>query len=145
MTRVERALPWLLPLAALLPDLRALRGDLIYRFRDLLIAFYPLRLFAARELRAGRLPAWNPYLHEGTFALPALYPADLLLSLHPSPELFSWLLTLHLPLAALAAYALARELGLDRAGAFTAGASYALSGFALSCVNLYVFLQALAV
>ena len=42
------------------------------------------------------------------------------------------------------AYWLARELGASRPGAFLAGAVYALGGFALSCLNLYVFLQALA-
>jgi len=62
----------------------------------------------------------------------------------PGPVFVSWLLTLHLPLAALAAYWLARELGASRPGAFLSGAVYSLAGFALSCLNLYVFLQALA-
>jgi hypothetical protein len=142
--RVLRWLPLLLVPVALLPDLAAALPLRTYFFRDLGAAFYPLRLFAARELREGRLPAWNPYLFEGSFQLPALYPPDLLHALWPSPVFISWLLTLHLPLAALAAYWLARELGTSRAGAFLAGAAYALSGFAVSCLNLYVFLQALA-
>jgi hypothetical protein len=142
--RVLRSLPLLLVPVALLPDLAAALPLRTYFFRDFGAAFYPLRLFAARELREGRLPAWNPYLFEGSFQLPTLYPPDLLHALWPSPALISWLLTLHLPLAALAAYWLARELGTSRAGAFLAGAAYALSGFALSCLNLYVFLQALA-
>jgi Bacterial membrane protein YfhO len=141
---VLRWLPLLLVPVALLPDLGAALPLRTYFFRDFGAAFYPLRLFAARELREGRLPAWNPYLFEGSFQLPALYPPDLLHALWPSPAFVSWLLTLHLPLAALAAYWLARELGTSRAGAFLAGAVYALSGFALSCLNLYVFLQALA-
>ena len=73
-----------------------------------------------------------------------MYPPDLLHALWPSPVFVSWLLTLHLPLAALAAYWLARELGASRPGAFQCGATYALGGLALSCLNLYVFLQALA-
>jgi hypothetical protein len=56
----------------------------------------------------------------------------------------SWLLTLHLPLAALGAFWLARELGADPWGAFVAGSAYALGGLSLSSLNLYVFLQALA-
>lgn len=144
MSRAQRALPWLLPFAALLPNLGAAVPDRTYFFRDLLAAFYPLRLFLARELHEGRWPWWNPYLHEGTFASPTFYPADLLLAIRPSPELFSWLLTLHLPLAALAAYALARQIGCERPGAFTAGVVYALGGFALSSLNLCVFLEALA-
>ena len=49
------------------------------------MTFLPLRLFAARELRQGRLPSWNPYLFEGSFQLPSLYPADLLHALWPMP------------------------------------------------------------
>jgi hypothetical protein len=140
----SRWLPLLLVPVALLPDLGAALPLRSYFFRDFTVAFLPLRLFAAREMREGRFPLWNPYLFEGSFQLPALYPVDLLHALWPSPVFVSWLLTLHLPLAALAAYWLARELGTSRAGAFLAGAVYALSGFALSCLNLYVFLQALA-
>ena len=144
-SRGERALPWLAALAALLPDLGAAWPARSYYFRDFSVTFYPLRLFAAQELRAGRFAAWNPYIYEGSFALPALYPLDLLHAAWSSPAAVSWLLTLHLPLAALAAYWLARELGTDRAGAFVAATVYALGGLALSSLNLYVFLQALAV
>lgn len=136
--------PVLLVPTALLSDLAAAIPSRTYFFRDFTATFYPLRLFAARELRAGRLPAWNPFIFEGSFQLPALYPPDLLLALAPGPVFASWLLTLHLPLAALGAYWLARELGASRGGAFAGGALYALSGFALSTLNLYVFLQALA-
>jgi hypothetical protein len=139
---------WLWPLLlvpmALLPDLGAALPLRSYYFRDFTLGFYPLRLFQARELLAGRLPFWNPYLHEGAFALPALYPLDLLHVVWPSAAFVSWLLTLHLPLAALAAYALARELDAPPPAAFVGGSVYALGGFALSCLNLYVFLQALA-
>jgi hypothetical protein len=136
--------PVLLVPTALLPNLAAGIPWRTYFFRDFTATFYPLRLFAARELRAGRLPAWNPLIFEGSFQLPAFYPPDLLLAISNGPVFTSWLLTLHLPLAALGAYWLAREFGASRAGAFAGGAVYALSGFALSTLNLYVFLQALA-
>ncbi len=142
--RAQRALPWLLPLVVLLPDPGAALPRLAYYFRDFTVTFYPLRLFVARELREGRWPFWNPYLHEGTFVIPSFYPVDLLLALWPAPEFSSWLLTLHLPLAALGAYALARDIGQERPGAFVAGVVYALGGLALSSLNLFVFLQALA-
>jgi hypothetical protein len=137
-------LPLLLVPVALASDLAAAVPLRSYFFRDFTVTFLPLRLFAAREMRQGRFPIWNPYLFEGSFQLPSLYPVDLLHALWPSPVFVSWLLTLHLPLAALGAYWLARELGTSRVGAFLAGAVYALSGFGLSCLNLYVFLQALA-
>jgi hypothetical protein len=142
--RLERWLPLLLVPTALLSDLGAALPQRTYFFRDFTVAFLPLRLFAARELREGRIATWNPLVFEGSFQLPALYPPDLLHALWPSPVFISWLLTLHLPLAALAAYWLARELGASRPGSFQCGAAYALGGFALSCLNLYVFLQALA-
>jgi hypothetical protein len=142
--RHTRWLPLLLVPVALLPDLGAALPRLSYFFRDFTVTFLPLRLFAARELGEGRLATWNPFVFEGSFQLPALYPPELLHALWPSPVFVSWLLTLHLPLAALAAYWLARELGASRPGAFVSGVVYSLAGFALSCLNLYVFLQALA-
>src|SRR4029079_18087119 len=102
------------------------------------------RLFQAREIAVGHWPFWNPYVNEGTFALPAFYPMDLLHALWPGPVAVSRLLVLHFPLAALACYALARELGADRFGGFVAGGVYALGGLTISSLNLYVFLQALA-
>jgi hypothetical protein len=136
--------PWLLVPVSLLSNPRAAFPDLSYYFRDYTIAFYPLHAFFTRELAHGRWPGWNPHLHEGTFALPQVYPLDLLQVLWPGPAAMSWLLTMHLPLAALAMFALARRLGASSSGAFLSGAAYALGGLALSCLNLYVFLQALA-
>jgi membrane protein YfhO len=137
---------WLLGLVvvSLLPNLRAAWPGLTYYFRDFTVTFYPLRAFFARELAAGRWPGWNPYVYEGLPALPTLYPPDLLHVLWPGPAFASWLLTLHFPLAALAACALARDLGIGRAGSFVAGAAFSLSGLCQSSLNLYVFLQALA-
>jgi hypothetical protein len=140
----ERLLPWLAALATLLPDLAAAWPARTYFFRDFSVTFYPLRLFVARELGQGRWPSWNPYICEGSFVLPVLYPPDLLHVLLPSPEAVSWLLTLHLPLAALAAWWLARELGAQPRGAFVCAVVYGAGGLCLSSLNLYVFLQALA-
>jgi len=139
-----RWLPALLVPVSLLPDLAAALPLRTYFFRDFTVTFLPLRLFAARELRQGRLAFWNPWVFDGSFQLPALYPPDLLHALWPSPAFVSWLLTLHLPLAALGAYWLARELGATRAGAFASGVVLSLCGFTLSTLNLYAFLQALA-
>jgi hypothetical protein len=132
-------------LLPLLPDPGALVPTRAYFFRDFSVTFYPLRLFVARELREGRFPFWNPYIYEGSFGLPAFYPVDLLHAFWPGPAAVSWLLTLHLPLAAVGMYCLARSLGSDRAGGLLAGAVYALGGLSLSSLNLYVFLQALAI
>lgn len=129
---------------SLLPDPGAAFPTRAYFFRDFSVTFYPLRLFVARELREGRFPFWNPYIYEGSFGLPAFYPVDLLHALWPGPAAVSWLLTLHLPLAAVGMYGLARSVGAERVGGVLAGAVYALGGLSLSSLNLYVFLQALA-
>lgn len=129
---------------ALLPDPGAALPQWTYYFRDISLTFLPLRQFQAGELAAGRLPFWNPYVHEGEFMLPSFYPLDLLHVLDSSPEFVSWLLTLHLPLAALGAYALGRSRGMSQLGAFVCGTVYSIGGFALSTLNLYIFLQALA-
>jgi hypothetical protein len=144
LTASSRVLALLAALSSLLTDLAAALPSKTYYFRDFTVTFYPLRLFAARELQAGRLAFWNPFIYEGSFVLPVLYPLDLLHAFFPGPAAVSWLLTLHLPLAALAAYALARDLGAEPPGAYAAGVVYALGGLALSSLNLYVFLQALA-
>lgn len=142
--RGPRLLLLLLAAVSLLPHLRAAVPGLSYYFRDFTVTFYPLRHLWATELAAGRFPLWNPYVSEGAFLLPTLYPVDLLHALFPGPAAVSWLLTLHFPLAAAAAYLLARDLGAERGGAFVSGVVYSMGGLALSALNLYVFLQALA-
>ncbi len=134
----------LLALVSFLPQPGAALPRSSYFFRDLSVAFFPVRHFAARELANGRLPVWNPLAFEGTFALPYFHFLDLLQVPFPGPVAFSFLLALQFPLAAMAAFALLRDLGAGREGAFLAGAVYALGGLAQSSTNLYVFLQALA-
>ena len=135
----------LLGAVSLLADPQALVPRLTYFFRDFTVTFYPLRLFAARELEAGRWPGWNPFVFEGSFALPYFHVLDLLHLFRSDPAAVSFLLTLQFPIAAACAFALARDLDLGRGGAFAAGAVFALGGLAQSSLNLYVFLQALAV
>ncbi len=143
--RVELALASVLALVAFLPFLRGtLAGASLY-FRDLSLQFFPVRRFVAEGLRSGELRFWNPYAYEGVPLSPPPigYPLDLLHAWRPDAAFFSLLLALHIPAAALALYALARQLGVARLGAAGAGALFGLGGFALSTVNLYVYAQAL--
>jgi hypothetical protein len=137
-------LPLILVFASLLPDLRAALPLRTYYFRDFSLTYLPLRTFFAREISEGRWPFWNRYLQEGCPFLPTFYPLEMIHALWSGPAAVSWLLTLHLPLAALACFALARQLGCSRWGAFASGSIYALGGFCLSCLNLHWFLQAMA-
>jgi hypothetical protein len=143
--------PWALAAVAVavvawLPFARGLlRGESLY-FRDLATSFFPVRRFLVEGLLRGELRYWNPYLHEGepSFLPPLGYPVDLLQALWPSEAGFSFLLALHVPAAALALLALARRLGLRPAAAAGAALVYALGGFALSMVNLYLYAEAMA-
>ncbi len=137
-------LPALLVFVVLTPNLRAALPGWTYYFRDFSLSYYPILDFVGAEVRAGRWAFWNPYLYEGSPLPPAFYPFELLHVLWPGPAAVSWLLTLHFPLAAIAMYALARDLGACRYGAFAAGAAYSMCGLTLSSLNVQMFLQVLA-
>jgi membrane protein YfhO len=122
-----------------------LLGHSLY-FRDLALHFMPLRLFALEGLRRGDLRYWNPFLHEGIPSPfpPVSYPIDLAQLLVPHEAGISLVLALHVPLAALTFLALARARGASRLGAAGGALAYALGGFCLSTLNLYVYVQAMA-
>lgn len=133
-------------LVAFLPFVRgALTGQAFF-FRDLSRHFFPLRRFAVEGLRHGELRFWNPLSHEGIPLpfLPVAYPLEVLQLLWPDEAGFSLLLALHVPLAALALFLLARHLGLAPAAAAGGALIYSLGGFGLSTLNLYVYVHAIA-
>ncbi len=141
---------WLAALAAalvaFLPFARGvLSGDVLY-FRDLSILFHPFRRYVVEGLRRGEIRFWDPYVHEGVPLVypPIAYPLDLLQALWPDERGVSTLLALHVPLAAAAFVVLARRLGAGPMAAAAGGIVYALGGFTLSTVNLYVYAQAVA-
>src|SRR5262245_7476216 len=131
---------------SLLPFARGLLSGSSFYFRDLALFFLPQRHFALDGLRGFELRFWNPFTHEGTpaFPPPLAYPVDLLQLLRPDEAGISLVLALHVPLAAITFLLLARELGLPLRAAVGGSLVYALGGFLLSSLNLYVFLQAAA-
>ncbi|MGD8624864.1 MAG: YfhO family protein [Anaerolineae bacterium] len=110
---------------------------------DFASQYYPLQLFAARELAAGRLPAWDPYINAGQPGLADIqtgfyYPPNLLpnliLALTGLPfaqGLLTAQVILHFCLASLFTYLfvrrLARRRGARPGAARLAGAVAALS------------------
>ncbi len=112
-----------------------------FAYGDFVEQFYPLRRFAADELKAGRLPLWNPHIYAGTPALAdpqwaALYPPAWLSALLPPwpPLPFAVLeaeAVVHVALAALCTYLFARR-HIGRAGAFLAAVVYAFGGYLTS-------------
>lgn len=104
---------------------------------DLVLEYFPRRLIATQMLREGHLPLWNPYvlggmplLADGYSAL--LYPFSVLFVLLPVGYAFGWFALLHLLLAGLAAYWLARGLGLASLPALLAGSGYMGNGFLMT-------------
>ena len=105
--------------------------------------YYPLQLFAARELAAGRLPGWDPYLNAGQPGLADIqtgltYPLNLLpnlvlalLGLPFGIGMLTWQVLIHFSLASLFTYLFVRHLA-RRAGARLAAARFAGAVAALS-------------
>ena len=99
-----------------------------------LLQFYPWRQMAIDQIRAGHWPLWNPTLGAGTplaanLQTAAFYPPNVLFLLMPAERAFGWSLALHVALAGLGAYALARLLGLRRLSALVAGLAYGAGGY----------------
>ncbi|NND06352.1 MAG: hypothetical protein HKN87_08225 [Saprospiraceae bacterium] len=94
----------------------------------------PWRYFVADSLRHGFLPLWNPFQHQG-FAQGTIpetwYPIGILLGLCKGYGLYSLSIeyVLHLLIAAMGFYRLARTLGIDRTSALWGAMIFPLSGF----------------
>jgi hypothetical protein len=111
-----------------------LRGEIVVG-PDAVMQFYPWYSFLGESLRSGDIPAWNPHQFSGTpFAADPLsgwayLPAMLLFTLLPLVAAAKSYLLLHLLLAALFSYALARSLGMEIPGALLTAVAYGYSGF----------------
>lgn len=105
------------------------------------LVHYPAQLEAARQIRAGRLPLWNPRVGLGMPLLAEAHAAPLSPVLWPFvvwPGERAWSLgQLVRPfLMALGAWLLARRRGACGAGGALAAVTYALSGLAMSRFDL---------
>jgi len=117
-------------------------GSRTFYLRDVFLTHVPLKAFGAAELRAGRIPAFNPAWglgqpFRGNPNALAFYPGNLLYLVLPFWSAFNLHYALHWLLAFLAMMALARGLGQGRAGALMAGITYAGSGWMLSALTYY--------
>lgn len=107
--------------------------------------FYPWRHFAAEELRAGRIPLWNPYQFCGTPFVAnsqsaVFYPGNLLYWLLPTARAAGFNVILHLCLAGWFTYAFLRANRLSAASATFGGVAFAFSGWQVSWLALPTFL-----
>jgi len=102
---------------------------------DLVSFLWPTYRFAARSLRAGVIPLWNPHLYAGAPFVAdnqsgVFYPVNLLtfaLFGEPSYAVMEALVVFHVWLAGAGLFALARGLGLRRPAALFGGLAFALS------------------
>ncbi len=96
---------------------------------DLQAQFIPWRDFAMREMRAGRVPLWDPHAFCGTPFVGNLqsalfYPPHLAMLAMSSAAWANWTIALHVWLAGALTYGWARYRAISRGGATIAGASY---------------------
>ncbi len=136
--RADRDIPRWLPLALLalviLVLYRAIfTGETLFWGLPTL-QFYPWREFAFAELRAGRLPAWNPYLGAGAPLLAnqqtaIFYPPNWLLLALPILFGMSLIALLHMFWAGLGMWFFTGALGFSAFGQGTSTLSYALCGY----------------
>lgn len=101
--------------------------------RDIGQQVQPWLLYLRHELRAGRLPFWNPHQFSGTpywsnGSSAPLFPFHLLFAALPVQLGLVLLPWLRLVVGGCGAWALARELGTSRAGALAAALIFPLSG-----------------
>jgi hypothetical protein len=102
---------------------------------DLVSFLWPVYRFAARSLRVGVVPLWNPYLYSGAPFVAdnqsgVFYPINLLVFAllgEPSYGAMEALVVFHVWLAGANMFALARGLGLRRLAALVGGIAFALS------------------
>jgi hypothetical protein len=101
---------------------------------DLVTAFYPARAFAARSVREGSLPLWNPYFLGGAPFLAnaqssLFYPPNFLYYLLPLPVAWTLALMLRVFLSGIFMTLFVRHIGGSRAGSTFSGIVLALCGF----------------
>jgi hypothetical protein len=116
-------------------------------WRDTGRLFAPLRELVVEALRAGRLPAWNPYEGLGVplFAQAmhsVLHPVSLAAAFLAPAGGLDVLIVAHVVLAAMGAFVLAREVGASAPGAALAGCAFGLSGYVLSMSSIIQYLTA---
>jgi hypothetical protein len=150
-TRLATSLraPLLLACTLALFFLPALIGSEQFMYRDVGRFHYPTKHYIAEELSQGHFPQWNPYNGLGVPILAGAidaveHPFTLLLAALPFELAFKlWGLLSYL-LAALGAYAWARQLGRSETGAILAGLAFALSGYMVSTSDNLTYLTTYA-
>lgn len=112
---------------------------LAFAWGDFTQVFYPFRAFVSAELKAGRLPLWNPYIYSGQPALAdsqlaVLYPLSWLTTLWSLGRLMTIgdlqvEAVLHLALTSGFTYLFARQVLVHRGSALIAALTFTYGGY----------------
>lgn len=101
---------------------------------DLYLENYVWKRFIVQSLHDRELPLWNPAILSGAPFLAAgqhsaMYPFSVLFYVLPLPAAYGWFAALHLFLAGLSTYLLARTLHLRRGASAISAVTFAFCGF----------------
>ncbi|MGV3773819.1 MAG: YfhO family protein [Verrucomicrobiales bacterium] len=117
-----------------------LLGEASFFFRDFGIFSYPLAQYHRESFWSGEVPLWNPYNNLGIPFLAqwntmTLYPLSLIYLLLPLPWSLSFFCLVHLWLAGIGMFYLARHWSNHSWGAGIAGFGFCFNGLVLSCLK----------
>jgi len=129
--------PILLTLLTILMFAPLLFGDRVLYLGTPMLQFVPWRQAAAEQLKAGWLPLWLQGVGAGAPLLAnhqtaALYPLNILFLVWPAERALSYSAALHVLLAGLGMFWLARSLRLSRFAALIGAIAYMFSAFIIT-------------
>lgn len=144
LDRKHLLLAWVVPALALLAVacLPLIAGERTLYLRDVFGTHLEMKWFQAEAMAEGRVPLVDPYrsggqAHLGNPNTVPLYPTNLLYLVAPFFWSFNAHFWLHLLIAPISFYALARAWRLEREAAWMGGVAFAASGYFLSTLNLF--------
>ncbi|MBI4279716.1 MAG: YfhO family protein [Armatimonadetes bacterium] len=118
-------------------------------WQDLLLQFYPWYSFAARTIKQGAAPFWNPYLFAGVPLLGnplvgLFYPPNLIFLVLPVDRAAAWSIAGHVLLAGWGTYRFAREHRCTPVPALLAGIAFMFSGRVIALTSHLSMIHALS-
>lgn len=104
---------------------------------DNLKLFYPYRKFTIEEMKAGRIPLWNPYTFSGSvnhamYQSAVFYPLNLVYFFLPLADAWSFIVIVTPVLTGWFMYLFLRSLSLRRGPSFFGALVFALSGWMMA-------------
>lgn len=117
--------------------------------RDVQLFFLPHKHILWEAFQQGSLPLWTPLVRTGhpvlaNFQSGVFYPPHWLFGVLPFLTAFNVLVVLHVVLAGVGAYLLARTLEFEPPSSLVAAVAFMLGGYLVSLTNLVNHLQAAA-